>query len=371
VKASTALALSLSAFASFAACAKQPEPSTALERSQATRPTPSAPLSTPTDHAVILVVDGVRWREVFYGVDPVAAEALGLPEADGPTLMPHLHALAKEGVTFGNHLLGDRFYASGPNYVSLPGYTEILTGRPADCQENDCEPHLPFTIAGEATIASVSRDPTSPWSVVLSSWPNIAQIAPNEAAITSTGRKAGTMRERLAIDPELALTLQLGEGPSPFPFHPDYRSDVWTGQLAIQVLKRVAPPVLFVSLVDTDEHGHALEYGAYLDALACADTLLGGFMDTARGLGPQHRVTFFVTTDHGRANNFKDHGRNHPESAETWLIVGGGRVGRGARRWLAPSRHLRDIAPTIRVLLGLPNRGGSPLPEVIDALRPK
>lgn len=62
----------------------------------------------PPDHTetvIIVTLDGVRWQEVFGGVDPALATAAGM----GPDMMlsaseliPNLHALAKVGATHGS-----------------------------------------------------------------------------------------------------------------------------------------------------------------------------------------------------------------------------------------------------------------------------
>src|SRR5690242_4007126 len=65
-------------------------------------------------HSVVLVtLDGTRWQDVF-----------------GPEeLMPTLHRwMTAEGVSIGAPGHGE-IWASGPHFVSMPGYTEILTGR--------------------------------------------------------------------------------------------------------------------------------------------------------------------------------------------------------------------------------------------------
>ena len=76
------------------------------------------------------------------------------------------------------------------------------------------------------------------------------------------------------------------------------------------------------------------------------------------------RTVLLVTTDHGRASDFKNHGREHPESARVFLFAWGTEVA-AARLVPAGARHLADIAPTLRMLFGLaPDRdplAGRPL----------
>lgn len=53
-----------------------------------------------------------------------------------------------------------------------------------------------------------------------------------------------------------------------------------------------------------------------------------------------------MTTDHGRAQCFNDHGGRYPESGRVWLAAVGPRI--AARGFVAArTHHLRDIAGTI------------------------
>jgi arylsulfatase A-like enzyme len=89
---------------------------------------------------------------------------------------------------------------------------------------------------------------------------------------------------------------------------------------------------------------------------------------------PERDVIVLVTADHGRSDGFRDHGRDHPESARTFLIAGGGPI--RARGYVASPtpRHLADVAPTIAALAAsdwAPSSegAGQPLPELLEAAR--
>ena len=74
-----------------------------------------------------------------------------------------------------------------------------------------------------------------------------------------------------------------------------------------------------------------------------------------------------VTADHGRAVSFNNHG-SMPEAARVWMVGAGPRfAARGSVASPHP-RRLADIAPTLRVVLGLPpdisERSGAPIDEL-------
>ena len=155
----------------------------------------------------------------------------------------------------------------------------------------------------------------------------------------------------------------------PSPGHGRYRPDRETAELALSYLEATQPDVLFLGLGDPDEMAHRGSYAGYLAAIRQADDVLVRLTATLRRMGERGaQTTVIVTADHGRSADFKDHGGFAPESARVWLVAAGPRI--AARGWIASprDRHLADVAPTIRVLLGLRGDGspyaGRPLDEL-------
>ncbi len=346
---------------------------------------PEAAAGARTDRVVLVVIDGVRWQEVFFGVDPLLAAQAGLSgdEEVGPTeLAPNLHALAQRGVALGGPN-GAPVLASGPNFVSLPGYTEILTGRPSACQENDCPPHTRPTLLDDfgrapprVAGAALASQPTNVAAVT--SWEVLARASASdpEAAAISSGRSGGTNLGRFTGD-EIG-TLLLGEGSRApaWPGHDGYRPDRNTAEIALHHLRTARPRFMFLSLGDADELAHHGDYRGYLAAIRLADATLGRIQAEVGGWGEEGRhVTIAVTADHGRCADFGDHGRDCPESARSFLIAGGGKVPRRGVVDLHAPIYLRDIAPTLRTLAGIspatdpPPAGdgvGAPIVEMVS-----
>jgi hypothetical protein len=316
----------------------------------------SAPV---VDAVVLVVVDGVRWQEIFRGVDRDLAAKAGMTHAeivDAPTLLPTLHGIvAAQGVVVGDPARGESFLASGPNFVSLPGYTEIFGGRAStECWDNTCDQTVVPTLLDEVR-ASWDRDADT---AVISSWESIPKAASAYPGtfVASSGRRIADARIR--EDHELAALLDRGAKSAPWPGEGDYRPDEHTAAIALRYLERERPRFLFVGLGDTDEHAHRGEYRAYLGALRRADSFVRSLLESVERLEEQGRRTaVFVTTDHGRSASFRDHGGFAPESGRVWLAaIGPGIAKRGERM----SGRLADIAPTARTLLGLrePQRYG-------------
>src|SRR5690606_20949913 len=101
----------------------------------------AAPVHAQT--VVLLVIDGIRWQEVFWGVDAKLAPRHGMAPSrvvSAERLVPALSRLRTEqGATVGAPGVGAPMHATGPVYRSLPGYMELLSGVPArHCLSNRC-----------------------------------------------------------------------------------------------------------------------------------------------------------------------------------------------------------------------------------------
>ena len=327
-----------------------------------------------TRNVILVTVDGARWQEIFAGVEARRAEAHGMlscNQLDADELMPNLHGrLIAGGVALGAPGRGAPVISSGPNFVSLPGYLEIATGRVGSgCASNLCGAVREPTLLDELHVgAGLDVGEVA----VISSWERIERAAAHDLrGITiSAGRHAGPTRDRLRVSPMASRLLDEAAGSRPGPGLFDYRPDRYTGELALQYLTARRPRFLWVGLGDTDEHAHHGDYPSYLEALQYVDRFLGKLASTLDGMeGYGADTTVFVTADHGRSNEFSGHGRGAPESSRVWLVAWGGAIdGRGA---ISRSRvtRLADVAPTVRQLLGLPADpsagAGTPISELL------
>ncbi len=330
----------------------------------------TAPLSPPLEildrraerpQVVIVVLDGVRHQEIFD--DNLAGE-----------ITPNLRRLAStRGALVGGPGESDAMWATGPNFVSLPGYREIMTGRPsADCQQNACAPIALDTLADEFRAEAASAREIA----VISSWEGIAQAASRhpESIVISCGRKLIHNRDVLAADSLSTALLRAGEGAPPAPGSGDFRPDALTARIALEYLARERPRFLFLGLGEPDEYAHLDDYAGYLRSLRAADRVIADIDALFEQTGAWKRdALLLVTTDHGRARDFRHHGGDVPESGRVWLLAAGQRV---ARSHLASTRqvaHLADIASTIRLLAGLPSdtttSTGAPIASLVGLER--
>jgi hypothetical protein len=326
----------------------------------------------PSGAVILVVIDGVRWQEIFQGPEIGLARRqwmLGkLPKV--ADMLPVMYKrFFAGGVAIGGK--GAGFTASGPAFVSLPGYLEIMTGHPTvGCTTNQCEATTEPTLADEVrSLPDTKLEDVA----VISSWEVIDRAASRDGSriVVSAGRHGGVNRHKVRVNDAAKRAFDEGEQSVPFPGGYDYRPDRFTAPIALAYVAEQKPRFLFVGLGDTDEYGHGNDYPRYLESLGFADTFLGSLFETLDGLGEYGKnATVFVTSDHGRAKDFRNHGKA-PESGRTWLLAAGAGIPVRGSLSLPNVRRLADIAPTIRVLLGLPGvdgeSAGQPLGMMLQA----
>jgi hypothetical protein len=290
---------------------------------------------------VIVTIDGVRWQEVFHGSDRTRSSATHLT---GPAIFKNLHELGNKRGAFVGAPGQGTIAASGPNYISLPGYNELLGGRASFCTTNECARTSIPSLLDEARTSGAKVAAFASWEKL-----DLAATASPGAFVSSCGRQGNP-----AIDP--------------WPGHGDYRPDRATADAALAYYEAEKPDVFFLGLGDTDEYAHRGDYPGYLGALHRADAILGRLMKLLDSMGDRGaRTHVVVTADHGRSRDFHNHGAM-PEAARVWMVAAGPRF---SARGAIPSPHprrLADIAPTLRVVLGLPpdtsERSGAAIEEL-------
>lgn len=325
-----------------------------LARANAAVPTPTGssealPIGpSPSDPVIFVVLDGVRWQEIFGGVDGRFATGTQAPLLDAAGLTPHLHAMMdRNGVALGAPGRGS-ISASGPRFVSLPAYREIFSGAwSLDCLDNDC-PRIE-----RPTLIDELRDHGKS-AAIFSSWERIDGAAASrpDGVLISTGRD------------------QTDRGVDPYPGDGGFRPDRMTARRALRHLGAAQPDFLFLGLGEPDEYAHRGDYAGYVESIRAADRVIGELISTLATMpGRGARTHVFVTTDHGRARSFRDHGGAHPESARVWLVAWGPTIHARGAIVTENGRRLADLAPTARNILGLlPARrsvtSGTPLYEL-------
>lgn len=320
---------------------------------------------TAQDNVVYIVLDGLRWQEVFSGAEErfISADAgvkdvnatrdqfwRETPEARREVLMPFLwQTIAKQGQIFGDsskECIGR--VTNGLNF-SYPGYSEMFVGFPdARIDSNNKFPNpnvnvLEFLNARERFKGRVAA---------VASWDVFSFILNQErSGIYVHGGTGPIVDEPLTerqktLNREMANTLVLW---------PNNQLDVFTFEIAREHLLKHRPRALFIGLGETDEWGHGRRYDLYLHAAQKSDRQIKEFWDLLQSL-PEYKdnTSLIISTDHGRGETMQDwtsHGKDIVGAEFIWAAVLGPKTSAlGVRENLQITQS--QIAATIAKLVG-------------------
>jgi hypothetical protein len=282
--------------------------------------------------------------------------------------MPFLWGvMAAQGQLFGNRDLGSESQVTNGLNFSYPGYNETLTGF-ADprIHSNDNIPNPNVTVfewlnakpafagkvaafgAWDAFNGIFNRDRCG--FLVNAGYDPLTAIPATPELRQLNALKAETVR----IWPD--------EPFDPIPFH-----------TAIEYLKAKKPRLLFIGLGETDDWAHLGSYAEYLNAAHLGDSYLRELWDLLQSM-PEYRnkTTLIVLPDHGRGegSQWTSHGKDIPESRQTWMaFLGPDTAALGERRQASPVTE-SQVAATLAALLGQDYHGavsqsGAPIADVL------
>jgi hypothetical protein len=340
-----------------------------------------------TGNVVLIVLDGVRWQELFTGADPTLmnstyggsweSEAMlkarfGNPDphARREQLFPFIwQVIAKKGQVFGNQKLGSVAQVSNAYATSYPGYSEMSIGHADPTIIDNAERFNPNL----SVFEWLNQRPDLKGRVgIVGSWHLYREIfniprshlyiqagaTPPPAATPPTPRQ-----ELLARLYRTTLALEDGDV-----------TDSFVQVTLLDYVKAAKPRVVFVGYGDTDEWAHSGRYDQLLESAHKSDSFARELWDTMQAM-PQYRdqTTFIITTDHGRGSglaDWKEHGRlEQPGSENVWMAIIGPDTQPLGERHAVPPVKQAQIAATIAALLGsdyrsVEPRAAAPLPIV-------
>jgi hypothetical protein len=325
----------------------------------------SEPLKT--RNVVFVVSDGLRWQEVFNGIDPVLMkdkssnwlEAKELKarywdedvQKRRARLMPFLWGtMAKEGQIFGNRALGSLASVTNDQWFSYPGYNEMSSGV-ADPKIRSNQ----FGVNPNVTVYEwLNNLPELKGKVeIYGTWDTFRDIF-NEERSHLTIRAGTTLIDKADTSPrgqllrELYETQVMLEDPDP--------TDAMLHVVLRDHLAKVHPRVLFVGYGDTDNFAHMNRYDSLLSAAQHADAFVADLWKQLQSI-PEYKgtTTLIFTADHGRGrgrHDWIDHGVEEPGSDEIWVAVMGPDVpALGERRNVAPIKQAQ-LAATVAAFMG-------------------
>lgn len=316
-----------------------------------------APASTPPQNVLFITIDGVRYHEIFRGVrfPNRASEERGTP------VVPQFLKYAEEqGYTFGNKWQdhGRKMKISNTSAISQPGYRALHTGEfESACRNNQC------ALIDRATFIDRLVDEAKFGSsevATFASWNVIGKVIES---------KPGRTVRSIAFEPIQGLSPEQSAPYSEIQARADAdrptkwngsRYDQYTFEMGLRYLEEFKPRMLYLSFVDSDEHGHNKDYTSYVRSLREWDDRFVKLIEKLRSLGEYgENTSIVVTTDHGRGRGllFSEHSKEWLDSKNIWAVVIPSETLRRSheiRRADRPQYRQIDIRPTLEKLLGLP-----------------
>jgi hypothetical protein len=283
-------------------------------------------------NVIFVTLDGVRWQEVFKGLD------LGLTADTYDTqVFKNLNGiLAKDGILIGDRISGSEMTVSNSYNISLPAYQSLMAGYAQKCATNICG-----RIKVETVMERVRRELnlSKKEVAVFATWESIPLAVEHEKGNIKVGKTGGPDRETFAA--------------------------------AMKYLENNSPRFMYISLGDADHYAHTSNYTKYIETLKDYDRWLLELVHLVDSLPDyQGSTAIIVTTDHGRGNgiHWTGHGIQLPESKYVWLYarspstLGMGRLVKNR------TYHHNDLRPTIESLFGLAPRNCYGCGDVIQEI---
>lgn len=341
-----------------------------------------------TRNVVLVTTDGLRWQEVFRGVEESllnkknggVADLNGLrrdfwkdtPEARREALMPFLWGnIARRGQVFGNRDKKSAAHVTNGKNFSYPGYNELFTGWPDPrIVSNDKIPNPNITV-----FEWLNKKPAFQNRVIgVGSWDRYSFILNAErSGLTVNSGWAPIVGD--SKTPSQAVLNQIMN----WSLHDwaDCRNDIVTFQVAMEYFRREKPRVFYLGLGDTDEYAHGGRYDQYVRAAHAADAAIKTLWEAIQA-DPQYRdsTTLIVTTDHGRGDppqGWRSHGAKVEGSEAIWLAVIGPDTPATGERTDTKTVTQSQIAATLATLLGEDYNAEAPkaAPPILDVIKPK
>lgn len=333
-----------------------------------------------TENLIIVTLDGMRWQEVFKGVDPVLMnDSTFNQDREGikqkfwaeevaerrKKLFPFFWTtIAQHGQLYGNRQLDNKVDNANPHWFSYPGYNEIFTGYPDTAVNsndkilNKHENVLEFINKQQGYKDRVAAFST--WDV----FPYILNEPRSgvyvNADIDTIPFKAPGLR--LLNDMQFLTTKPIG-----------VRPDIITYMAAREYLKEYKPKVLYIAFDETDDFAHAGMYDQYLGSAHAEDAMIRDIWNTVQSMPAyKDKTTLLVTVDHGRGDkeksNWKHHGRKIEDAHEIWLAVMGPDTKPVGEVKASVQLYQKQIAATIARLLGMNFTANHPVADPITTV---
>ena len=286
-------------------------------------------------HAVILVMDGVRYAQETWG-EPTHAN------------IPKIDSLAKFGAVL-TEFYTKKAKVTTPYTETNPGHARLTTGKYQDiANDGTVFPDAPgmFQYYRQQT----GKDSLSGWVITSKDKLHILSNASDASGWRNLYRPAHNSGVN-----------DSGSG---------YRRDSLTHQIVLQKLTADHPALMIINYQRTDSIAHAGDFAGYVAAIKMVDSFALDVWKAIQG-DPvlKDSTLLFVLNDHGRhTTDYTSHGDTCIGCRHIMCLVLGPHVKRNYSSDTV--REQIDVAPTIARLMGftMPTAAGLYMHELFDTL---
>lgn len=333
-----------------------------------------------TENLLVIGWDGVRWEEIFTGVDsalmrdpaftkrPAAMQNQFWSDtvsARRKRLFPWFWSvLAHNGQLYGNRVIGNKVDVANPYNLTGPGFTETLVGfgDPAVNSNSKIYNH------NTNVLGFIDHQPGYRGKIAVFAMSNLFDYILDKPR---TGLIISCDTDRVNR-PELEFRLlnEMQElAPKPF----GERPDLLTYFQAKEYLTRVHPRVCYLEMGETDDYAHAGSYDFYISTLHAQESMIAALWDHIQSI-PQYRdkTTLLIACDHGRGNAIKSqwtsHGPSIKDSKEIFILAMGPDTPPEGEVITPTQLYQGQIAATLAQFLGLHYTAEHPVLPAIETM---
>jgi hypothetical protein len=333
-----------------------------------------------TENLLIIGWDGVRWQEIFTGVDSALMNDQAYTKRSGTMrtqfwndsvegrrkkLFPFFWStIQQNGQMYGDRTAGNKVDVSNPYNLTGPGFTETLVGfaDPAVSSNNK--------VLNNSTnvLEFINNQKEYKGKVAIFAMSNLFDYILNKGR---TGLMISCDTDKVnRPDMNIRLLNEMQElAPKPF----GERPDLITYFQAKEYLKSYHPRVMYLEMGETDDYAHAGSYDFYVSTLHSQEAMIESLWNYIQSI-PQYKdkTTLLIACDHGRGGLIKSqwtsHGPQVKDSKDIFILAMGPDMPALGVVNTQTQLYQGQIAATIAQFLGLHYVAEHPILPVIETM---
>lgn len=332
-----------------------------------------------TENLIIVGWDGVRWQEIFTGIDSSILndrqytrqrnELRSLYwndtlEVRRKKLLPFFWGkVQRGGQLYGNRELGNNVDVANKWHITRVGFTETLIGF-ADPSVNSNR-----SVAEKNTnvLEYINNQPAYKGKVAVFATSRLYDSILN---VKRSGLFINCDSEQVALPGREFELLNEQQRLSPQVF--GERLDLVTYFQAREYLKEYHPRVLYINFSEPDNYAHAGSYDWYISTLRGQERLIADLWSYVQSI-PQYKdkTTLLISPDHGRGNSRQDWSKHGPlpaESSQIFILAMGPDMPPLGEMHSGTQLYQGQIAATLAKFLGLDYTAEHPVMPVITSM---